>query len=96
MRTTLASDTVIDQAYQWLCQQRRHWCANADVWQLRGHWHTEKRSIQQSLQRGDYRFAPLARVTKANGEVIHIGSARDALVLKALTLVLAGQLPIAK
>jgi hypothetical protein len=29
MRTTLASDAVIDQAYQWLCHQRRHWHANA-------------------------------------------------------------------
>jgi RNA-directed DNA polymerase len=38
---------VINQAYQWLCQQRRHWSANADVWELRRHWHTEKHNIQQ-------------------------------------------------
>jgi len=96
MRSKLASDAVIDAAFQWLCRQRRHWGNNADVWDLRCRWHTEKRNIQQALRRGDYRFEPLARVTKASGEVIHVWSARDALVLKALTLVLAAHLPIAK
>ena len=96
MRATLASDTIIEQAYQWLRHQRRHWSANADVWDLRSHWHSEKRNIQQSLARGDYRFEPMTRVTKANGEVIHLWSARDALVLKALTIVLTPHLPIAK
>jgi hypothetical protein len=96
MRTTFASATVIDLAYQWLCMQRRHWSANADVWDLRGHWHTEKHNILQALNQGEYYFVPLARVTKANGGVIHIWSARDALVLKALTLVLTPHLPVAK
>jgi RNA-directed DNA polymerase len=76
---------VIDEAFQWLCQQRRHWGANADVWDFRFHWHTEKSTLQQALRRGDFRFVPLARVTKANGEVIHLWSGQDALVLKALT-----------
>ena len=31
-RTTLAI------AYQWLCQQRKHYPANADVWSFRFHW----------------------------------------------------------
>ena len=96
MRTTLASDAVIDQAYQWLCQQRRHWHANADVWELRSRWQHIKPTIQAELLNGTFRFAPMARVTKADGEVIHIWSARDALVLKALTIVLAPHLPIAK
>jgi RNA-directed DNA polymerase len=47
MGATLASDAVINQVYQWLCQQRHHWSANADVWELRRHWHTEKYNIQQ-------------------------------------------------
>ncbi len=96
MRETLASDAVIDQAYQWLCQQRRHWSANADVWELRSHWQTDKHHIQLALKQGNYCFAPMSRVTKANGEVIHIWSARDALVLKALTITLAPHLPVAK
>ena len=96
MLATLASDAVIDKAYAWLCRQRRHWHANADVWELRCHWKHIKATIQAELLNGTFRFDPMARVTKANGEVIHIWSARDALVLKALTLVLAPHLPIAR
>jgi RNA-directed DNA polymerase len=96
MLPTLASDAVINQAYQWLCHQRRHWHANTDVWELRSHWQRIKPAIQTELLNGTYRFDPMARVSKANGEVIHIWSARDALVLKALTLVLTPHLPIAR
>ena len=45
MLTTLASDTVIDYVYNWLCHQRRHWPADADIWDFRFHWATEKRII---------------------------------------------------
>ncbi len=45
---------------------------------------------------GSYQFAPLARVTKANGEVVHVWSSRDALVLKAIALVLARHLPLSR
>jgi RNA-directed DNA polymerase len=46
------------------------------------------------LLRGQYRFAPMSRVRKANGEVIHIWSSRGALFLKALAIVLAQHLPV--
>ncbi|MGD8957360.1 MAG: hypothetical protein PVJ03_08495 [Chromatiaceae bacterium] len=62
MLATLASDTVMDAAFQWLCQQHRHWPADTDVWDLRFHWPDEKQRIQQTLLRGDYRFVALSRV----------------------------------
>lgn len=96
MLATLASDSVIDAAYKWLCHQRRHWPANSDVWSLRFDWETIKPALQQTLRRGDYRFEPMSRVTKANGEVVHIWSSRDALVLKAMAIVLAEHLPVSK
>jgi len=96
MLSTLASDTIIDRAYQWLCHQRRHWPANTDICDVRFHWPVVKRDIQQSLLRGNYRFEPMSRVTKANGEVIHVWSSRDALVLKALAIVLAQYLPVSE
>ena len=58
MLSELASDAVIDVAYEWLCHQRRHWSADTDVWDLRFHWPTVKHGIQQALIRGDYRFEP--------------------------------------
>ena len=90
----LAADTVLDTAYAWLCKQRRHWLADADVWSLRFHWAMERLRLQDELREGRYRFEPLSRVTNQRGEVIHLWSARDALVLKALALILAGHLPV--
>jgi hypothetical protein len=93
MLTTVASDTVLDAAYEWLCQRRKHWPADSDVWSLRFCWPAEKARLRDELLSGNYRFAPLNRVTKSDATVIHIWSARDALVLKALAIVLGKQLP---
>ncbi len=50
--------------------------------------------IKAELVAGRYRFGLLTRITLADGEDIDLWSARDALVLKALTIVLAKHLPI--
>lgn len=90
----LASDASLDAAFAWLCKHRRHWPDSADVWGLRFHWPAERARLQQQLRSGQYRFEPLLRVTKPDGEVVHLWSARDALVLKALANALADNLPI--
>ena len=84
-----------ETAYTWLCQQRRHHPAQSDIWDVRFHWQQEKTQIQQRLKNGAYYFAPLQCIQKQNGEVIHLWSSRDALVLKLITLTLSDQLPIA-
>ncbi len=43
---------------------------------------------------GRYRFEPLSRVTNREGEVLHLWSARDAVMLKALAMVLGRRLSI--
>jgi RNA-directed DNA polymerase len=93
MIATLASDAIIDTAYAWLCRQRAHWGDHADVWALRFDWAREKPRLQRELLEGRYRFEPLSRVTKLDGETVHIWSARDALVLKAQALVPSQVLP---
>ncbi len=92
----LASDDVLDSAYEWLCRRRRDYSANADVWAFRRRWPHEKEKIKDELQAGSYRFSLLSRVTLKNGEETDLWSARDALVLKALAVVLAKQLPISR
>jgi len=64
------------------------------VWSLRRHWPEEKRRIWSDLLAGQYRFALLDRITLADGSDIDLWSARDALVLEALTMVLADVLPV--
>src|SRR5439155_27174992 len=71
----------------WLCRQRRDYPPDADVWHRRFHWDAERIRLEAELRTGAFRFGPLSVVTKADGEVLYLWSARDALVLKALTLV---------
>ncbi len=86
----------IDEAYQWLCKQRRNHPDNADVWHLRFHWDTERPRILKALHQGDYVLSPLQSITKADGSVIHLWCSADALVLKALTLAITPLLPISR
>ncbi len=90
----LASDAVLDVAYWWLCHRRRDYSADADVWSFRRQWPREKRRIQADLLAGDFRFGLLDRVTLKDGSDIDLWSACDALVLKALTIVLSEILPV--
>ena len=73
--------------------RRRDYSANSDVWALRRNWLREKEQIKNELLSGKYRFSLLTRITLKDGEDIDLWSARDALVLKALALVLAKHLP---
>jgi RNA-directed DNA polymerase len=92
----LASDVALDRAFAWLCEQRRRWPDTADIWSFRRDWSVEKARLQTELRGGRFRFSLQERVTRGNGEVIDLWSARDALVLKALAEVLGDLLPISR
>ena len=83
----IASDAVLDEAYAWLCDRRKDYSPHDDVWTLRERWADVKPRLQRSLLRSEYRCDVTRRVHTAAG-VIEIGSAADALVLKATALVL--------
>ncbi len=72
-----------------LCHRRQVYPTNSDVWSFRRHWPGEKRRIQADFCAGDLRFGLLDRITLNNGSDIDLWSARDTLVLKALTIVLS-------
>jgi hypothetical protein len=67
---------------------------DADIWSFRRGWADEKQRLQGELLSCRFRFGLLQRVTKADGGEADLWSARDALVLKALTLALAPVLPV--
>jgi len=50
--------------------------------------------LRAELAAGRYRFGLLTRITLVDGEDVDLWSARDALVLKALAIVLAKHLPV--
>jgi len=87
----IASDEVLEAAYQWLCDKRAHHHFNADVWQVRRWWHEKKPMLQQLLLSGRYLFREL-RLFRGEDQMIECWSSMDALVLKAIALVLGEHL----
>ena len=75
-------------AYQWLCQRRRHYPANADIWHLRFHWPARATTLFARVMAGHYRLSPMQLL---GGHAIW--SAEDALVLKWVALRVAPRLP---
>jgi hypothetical protein len=63
------------------------------VWDLRGRWPQVKAQLQAELQAEEFRFGVLSRVNLPTGDEVDLWSARDALVLKGLALVLGTRLP---
>jgi RNA-directed DNA polymerase len=87
MINKIASDEIIDEAYEWLCNRRKDYHPNNDIWHLRFHWNDIKPSLQNSLLEGTYGFEPVRRVWTPDG-FIYLWASQDALVLKAVALVL--------
>ena len=87
----IASEQILEKAYQWLVKQRSHYHFNADIWQLRRNWASHKLIIQRQLIAGKYRFRELRSIVK-DGEHILWWHSTDALVLKAISLVLTDHL----
>lgn len=87
----IASDQVLEQAYTWLCERRRDYSYNDDVWEVRFRWTEIRTTMRADLLGGRYRFSPLRRIHRAD-DAVEIWSALDALVLKAMAIVLAKHL----
>ena len=84
---SLLADSNLENAYQWLCMQRKESSHNNAVWDVRFNWSTVKPFLQNQLQKGTYRLS-LLQSYLIDGELISSWAAMDALVLKALTLTL--------
>jgi len=86
------SEQQLELAYQWLCKQRLHFPANADIWSFRFDWHNIKFKLLSQVRSGHYVFSPLASIVKSNGQRIHCWSSQDALVLKLISYLLQDEL----
>ena len=83
----IASESYLEQAYLWLCHARKDSHANNDVWHLRFHWPAIKAQLRQKLLSGDYTFSP-CKSYRVDDKSVSVWNAEDALVLKAMSLVL--------
>ncbi|MGB2938668.1 MAG: reverse transcriptase/maturase family protein [Phycisphaerae bacterium] len=91
MMEEIASEEVLELAYRWLCKQRRDSHANNDVWDLRWRWPEIRPILQRRLLAGTYRFEAVRRY-RLPGETVEGWSSPDALVLKAVAIVLSRRL----
>lgn len=87
----IASDETLEEAYAWLCKRRKEYSPNNDVWNVRWRWAEIKPQLQAALLAGRYRFRPVDRYRTQDG-AIEVWSSLDALVLKAMAIVLTRHL----
>jgi hypothetical protein len=83
----IASESVLQQAFAWLCERRQDYSPNDDVWDVRWLWEYMRPQLQAQLRAGTYRLGPVRRFHDGD-ETIEVWSALDALVLKATAIVL--------
>ena len=83
----IASDAVIDTAYQWLCKRRKDYSHNDEVWDIRFRWSGFKPYLQKRLLAGEYSISSQIVISTPERRT-ELWSAKDALVLKAMSIVL--------
>ena len=84
----------LDEAYRRLCQQRKHFPADADIWHFRFRYPFIKHALLWWINSGQYWFSPQQKIIKTNGEVIYLWGSQDTLVMKLIAGVLGSILPL--
>ena len=87
----IASDALIDTAYEWLCKRRKDYSHNDDVCDIRFRWAEFKPHLQKRLLAGEYAISSQIVINTPNRRT-ELWSAKDALVLKAISIVLGEHL----
>lgn len=87
----IASNEILEQAFEWLCCRRKEYSHNNDIWDLRRRWKEVKPELQADLTAGRYRLSAQQQIRKEDTN-IELWSSQDALVLKAASIVLAQRL----
>lgn len=88
----VAAREALEAAFNWCCKAREDFPANSDIWILRERWGNILPVLQQQLLSGTYRFASMDGYVTREGDSHHFWCALDALVLKAVSLVVGDYL----
>jgi len=89
--TRLLSDDTLNASFAWLCRRRKNYSHNSGVWELRRSWPQDKQRLRDDVRNCRYRFSPV-KLYHIQGESKEVWAARDALLLKALSIVLNDRL----
>jgi RNA-directed DNA polymerase len=84
----VTANAVLDAAFAAVYAKRKKDSSHSDIWDLSLHWLAERGVIRHLLLAGNYRLSPVSVYRTPKGRVSRF-SARGAVVLKAIALVLA-------
>ncbi len=56
MMNQLVNSDLVDEAYKWLCQQRKYFPVNSDVCDVRFHWNEVKAKLMVELTSDTFTF----------------------------------------
>jgi hypothetical protein len=84
----------LDESYRWLCQQRKHFPTDADIWHFRFHYTEIRLHLLRRINSGRYRFSAQQKIIKSEGQVIHLWGSQDVLVMKLMANLLRASLPL--
>ncbi|MCP4177446.1 MAG: hypothetical protein GY756_06750 [bacterium] len=80
-------DEYIQKAFEQVCHRRRNHCCNNDIWELKFNWNSRKHEILEELNSENYKFDSVKEFRK-DGQVYEIWTAKDAVVIEKLTILL--------
>jgi len=60
-----ASESVIDEAFEWLCRRRKKYSPHDRVWFLRRDWKFFKPVVKRRLIESEYKFSPVEVVRQS-------------------------------
>ena len=87
----LFTEEILENAFNHVCKKRINYSHNNDIWDLRLNWNKEKQELYEQLNNATYKFEPVRKITTERG-ILEIWSSRDAVVLKALEIILSERL----
>ncbi len=92
----IASQGCLDAAFKWVSHRRAGYSHNSGIWDLRIRWPEIRPQLQARLITGTYVFEPMTEIRVpspgAGVEIWELWGAQDALVLKAMAMVLGEHL----
>jgi RNA-directed DNA polymerase len=83
----MIDEQILENAFIEVINSRLHHCAPASIWHLSHHWQPIKPQILNKLHAGLYHLNP-CQAYCIEGEWISVWDAADAVVLKAVSLIL--------
>lgn len=84
----VTSNPVLEQALKHVSKCRENDSHNNDIWQVRFYWPKIKEEIRHTLLNGTYQLSPVQVCGNKNGHRLTRWTAIDAIVLKAISIVL--------